>query len=87
MMDVENVTKTIKLLNNVIKLLHLHFACANNLLYNVVLYYKFQAEPVLESKNVKIYWDRKILSDITDITILDTNRPNNTCLLYTSRCV
>ena len=66
--------------NNIAKILHQHGTRTNSLLLNIVSYYKFQPEAVLENANIKIYWKREILTDITisakrqDVTIFDKKK-------------
>jgi hypothetical protein len=54
------------------KIVHQFLANKHNLVQEVVRYYQYEPEPVLESDTVKLYYDVQV---ITDITVLH-NRPD-----------
>jgi hypothetical protein len=63
--------------DNVAKHIHQQLALKHKLLKTYTAYYKYKPEKVLENNEVKLYWDRDI---ITDRTIL-SNRPDITLTL------
>lgn len=58
--------------NQIAKIIHIELARKYNLAENPPPYYKYSPEPVLESPEYLLYWDRPIITDRT----VDHNRPD-----------
>lgn len=55
-------------------IIHQHLAYKYSLIDQMVPYYKYKPETILENRNYKIYWDRTIVTDKT----IHFNRPDIT---------
>lgn len=58
--------------NQIAKVIHREFALKYHLAGDLPPYYKYLPEPVMESGDVLLYWDRPIITDRT----IDYNRPD-----------
>lgn len=58
--------------NQVANIIHQHLAYKYGLIGSIIPYYKYRPEPVLESSNFKLYFDRSVITD----RVVQNNRPD-----------